>query len=175
MKLLNLFYAACAIRAAFKVASHITGNHAKLVKASHRAIHTTAHVYVYAEYHGYHILCHKDISITSYPIRHVRKFDMADFNKKIKDWLWQQIKLTGPCYNSVRYTTALYLDGDPVTARCEKMFYNSVRRRFPYQSAKAMIRQYPELTGEINQIMYWFNRFDPVGETLEMREVDLIQ
>ena len=175
MKLLNLFYAACAIRAAFKVVSHITGNHARLVKASHRAIHTTAHVYVYADYHGYHILCHKDISITSYPIRYMRKFDRSDFNKKIKDWLWQQIKLTGPCYNSTRYTTALYLDGDPEGFNCERRFYNAVRRRYPYQSAKAMIRHYPELTREIEQIMYWFKQFDPVSQTLEMREVDLIQ
>lgn len=94
MKILNLFYAACAIRAAYQVASHITGNHARLVKASYRAIHTTAHVYVYAAYEGYHILGHKDISITSYPIRHARNLDRADINKKIKDWLWHQIKLT---------------------------------------------------------------------------------
>lgn len=175
MKLLNLFYAACAIRAAFKVASHITGNHARLVKAAHRAIHTTAHVYVYAAYHGYHILCHKDISITSYPIRHVRNLDRVAFNKMIKDWLWSQIKVSKPSYNIIRYTTALYLDGDPETIRRDKMFYDSVRRRFPYQSAKAMIRHYPELKTEIEDIMHWFNRFDPVGQTLEMREVDLIQ
>lgn len=44
MKFRNLFYAACAIRAAFKVARHIKCNHALLVKASHKAIHLTAHV-----------------------------------------------------------------------------------------------------------------------------------
>ena len=175
MKLLNIFYTACAIRAAFKVARHIMGNHARLVKGSYRAIQMTAHMFVYAEYHGYHILCHKDFSITSYLTRHAMNLSKADLIKHNKDWLWQQINLTKPCYNSKRYTTAVYIDGDPEGVRCERQFYNAVRKQIPYQSAEAMIRHYPELKTEINQIMFWFNRFDPVGKSLRMREVDLLQ
>ena len=175
MKLLNMFYAACAIRAAFKVASHIRSNHALLVKGSHRAIHMTAHMFVYAEYYGYHILCHKDISITNYLTRHDHNLGKADLIKYNKDWLWQRINLTKPCYNSGRYTTAVYIDGDPEGVNCERRFYNAVRKRFPYQSADAMTRHYPELKTEINQIMFWFNRFDPVPKSIRMNEVDLLR
>lgn len=173
MKLLNLFYAACAIRAAFKVASHIKGNHALLVKASHKAIHLTAHVFVYTEYDGYHILGHKDISITTYLTRDSQTLSKEDIIQSTKEWLWQQIKMTRPY--SCRYTPAIYIDGDPEGFKCERRFYNAVRKRYPYQSAKAMIRHYPELKTEINQIMFWFNRFNPVGKSLRMSDVDLLR
>lgn len=172
MKLLNLVYAVCALRAACRVISHIKGNHARMVKASHKAVHMNAHMFVYAEYYGYHILGHKDISITSYLTRHAYHFGKDELIKFNMDWLWQQINLTKPCYNSSRYTTAVYIDGDPEGVRCEKQFYNAVRRRWPYQSADAMVRHYPELKTEINQIMYWFNRFDPVSKSLRMCDLD---
>lgn len=175
MKLLNIFYAACAIRAAYKVARHIKGNHAVLVKASHKAIHLTAHVFVYAEYEGYHILGHKDISLTNYLTRRSQNLSKADIIQRNKDWIWQQIKLTRPCHNSMRYTPAVYIDGDPEGFKCERRFYNAVRKQFPYQSAEAMIRHYPELKTEIDQIMFWFNRFNPVGKALRMCDVDLLR
>lgn len=174
MKLLNIFYAACAIRAAYKVASHIKGNHALLVNSSYNAIHMTAHVFVYAEYYGYHILGHKDISITGYLTRRARTLSKEDIIQRNKEWLWQQIKVTRPCYNDCRYTTAVYIDGDPEGFKYERRFYNAVRKRFPYQSAEAMIRHYPELKTEIEQIMFWFNRFDPVAKSLQMSDLDLL-
>lgn len=174
MKLLNLFYAACAIRAAYKVASHIKGNHARLVNSSNNAIHMTAHVFVYAEYYGYHILGHKDISITGYLTRRAKNLGKDEIIKRNKEWLWQQIKVTRPCYNGCRYTTAVYIDGDPEGFKFERRFYNAVRKRFPYQSAEAMIRHYPELKTEIEQIMFWFNRFDPVAKSLQMSDLDLL-
>lgn len=175
MKLLNIFYAACAILAAFKVARHIKGNHELLVKASHNAIHMTAHVFVYAEYYGYHILGHKDISITNYLTRRTQTLSKDDIIERDTEWLWQKINLTKPCYNSGRYTTAVYIDGDPEGFEYERRFYNAVRERFPYQSAEAMIRHYPELKTEIDQIMFWFNRFNPVGISLRMCDVDLLR
>jgi hypothetical protein len=173
MKLLNIFYAACAIRAAFKVARHIKGNHALLVKASHKAIHLTAHLLVYAEYEGYHILGHKDISITNYLTSQAQTLSKADIIKHTKEWLWQKIKLTRPY--SCRYTPAVYIDGDSESFKCERRFYNAVRKQFPYQSAEAMIRHYPELKTEIDQIMFWFNRFNPVAKSLRMCDVDLLR
>ena len=177
MKLMNLFYAACAIRVAFKVARHINGSHARLVivNASNKAIHLKAHVFVYAEYEGYHILGHKDISLTSYLTRKSQTLSKEDIIQRNKNWIWQQIILTRPCYNSMRYTIAVYIDGDPEGFKYEKMFYNSVRKRFPYQSSESMIRHYPELKTEIDQIMFWFNRFNPVGKALRMCDVDLLR
>lgn len=173
MKLQNLFYAACAIRAAFKVARHIKGNHALLVKASHKAIHLTAHLFVFADYEGYHILGHKDISITTYRTRDSQTLSKGDIIQRVKEWLWQQIKLTRPY--SCRYTPVVYIDGDPESFKYERRFYNAVRKRYPYQSAEAMISHYPELKTEINQIMFWFNRFNPVGKSLRMCDVDLLR
>jgi len=174
MKLLNLFYAACAIHAAFKVANHIKGSHARLVHASSRTVMTTAHMFIYANYHGYHILGRKTMYVTHYLQGNPARIDHDQIAEHAQEWLWAHINYSKPSYNPLRYTIALYIDRCTDLPGMARQFEKNILDKYPYQSADAMINRYPELKDEIEPIMDWFNTFNPTIRPLSMRDLEIL-